>query len=252
MSDPEPGADGRADRGGGNRSSLTAFLTSGPALIGAFAALITAITGLIIGLNQIGVIGGDNGETTADTTTGGNDTTTTTTGSAAYFKAGTRPRGRVYFDGETMLVTATTPNLPLEWEAEIGEPLRDVHMSVRARRVSGAPSYGVGLICRKNDKNYYLLSVFSGGGYNIVKYTGGKPRSLARGSEGGSGDDEEDDVEARCVGSNPTSLTLVVDGDEVETVDDPEGIESGSVGIRVGTDEARVTVGLEDFVLRSL
>ena len=247
MSEPEPGADGRADR---NRGSLTAFLTSGPALIGAFAALITAITGLIIGLNQIGVIGGNNGETTNATTTAEDDTTTT--GAAAYFKAGTRPRGRVYFEGETMLVTATTPNLPLEWEAEIGEPLRDVYMSVRARRVSGAPSYGVGLICRKNDKNYYLLSVFSGGGYNIVKYTGGKPRSLRRGSGGGSKDDEEDDVEARCVGSNPTTLTLVVDGEEVDTVDDPEGIEGGSVGIRVGTDEARVTVGFDEFVLRSL
>jgi hypothetical protein len=35
-------------------------------------------------------------------------------------------------------------------------------------------------------------------------------------------------------------------------VQDPDGIESGIVGVRVGTDEARVTVGFDDFVLRSL
>jgi hypothetical protein len=252
MSEPEPGGDGRADRGGGNRSSLTAFLTSGPALIGAFAALITAITGLIIGLNEIGVIGGDNGETTADTTTAEDDTTTT--GAAAYFKPMTSHLGRVYFDGATMLVTAKEPNRPLVWPADIEEPLRDVRMSVRARWVSGAPSYGAGLICRyENPNNYYLLAVFSGGGYNVVRYTGGKPRSLDRESPESSDDsDDEDDIEARCVGDDPTSLTLIVDGDEVATVQDQDGIESGIVGIRVGTDEARVTVGFDDFVLRSL
>jgi hypothetical protein len=233
------------------------FLTSGPALIAAFATLITAITGLIIGLNQAGIIGGDNGESGDGTTAAETDTTatdTTTTGAAAYFREMTSPLGRVYFDGETMLVTAKEPNRPVVRPADIEEPLRDVRMSVRARWVSGAPSYGAGLICRyENANNYYLLAVFSGGGYNVVKYTGGKPRSLARESPESSDDgDDEDDIEARCVGDDPTSLTLIVDGEEVATVQDPDGIESGIVGIRVGTDEARVTVGFDDFVLRSL
>jgi hypothetical protein len=258
MSEPERGAGGGAERGASRRDSLTAFLTSGPALIGAFAALITAITGLIIGLNQIGVIGGDNGDADDGATPAATDTPPTTTeeatGAAAYFRPMTSPLGRVYFEDETMLVTATTPNRPLVRPADLEEPLRDVRMSVRARWVSGARSYGAGLICRyENANNYYLLAVFSGGGYNVVKYTGGKPRSLARESpESSDESDDEDDVEARCVGDDPTSLTLIVDGDEVATVQDPDGIESGVVGVRVGTDEARVTVGFEDFVLRSL
>ena len=220
------------------------FLTSGPALIGAFAALITAISGLIVGLNQAGYLGGDDD--------GGPDTDTTTVGAAAYFKPMTSPLGRVYFDGETMLVTATTPNIPLVRPADLEEPLRDVRMSVRATWVSGARSYGAGLICRYvNPNNYYLLAIFSGGGYNIVKYSGGKPRSLARGSpQDGEGD--EDDVEASCVGDDPTTLTLTVNGDQVATVKDPDGIESGVVGVRVGTDESRVTIAFDDLVLRSL
>ena len=250
MPEPENTAEGGAERDVGRRASLTAFLTSGPALIGAFAALITAITGLIVGLNHIGVIGGDDDDSGTETEEAAD---TTTTGAAAYFSPTRSPLGRLYFDGETMLVTATTPNRPLVRPADLEEPLRDVRMSVRVRWVSGARSYGAGLICRyENANNYYLLAVFSGGGFNVVRYRNGKPTSLARdGPESGESDDD-DDVEARCVGSDPTTLTLIVDGDELASVPDHDGIESGVVGVRVGTDEARVTVGFEEFVLRSL
>jgi hypothetical protein len=47
-------------------------------------------------------------------------------------------------------------------------------------------------------------------------------------------------------------LTLAVDGEEVRAVEDPNGIETGIVGIRVGTDEARVTLAFDDFVLERL
>jgi hypothetical protein len=249
MPEPEDTAEGGAERDASRRGSLTAFLTSGPALIGAFAALITAITGLIVGLNQIGVIGGDDDDSGSETEAAD----TTTTGAAAYFSPTTSPLGRLYFDGETMLVTATTPNRPLVRPADLEEPLGDVRMSVRARWVSGARSYGAGLICRyENANNYYLLAVFSGGGFNVVRYRNGKPTSLARGGPEGGESDDDDEVEARCVGSDPTNLTLIVDGDEVATVQDPDGIESGVIGVRVGTDEARVTVGFDEFVLRSL
>jgi hypothetical protein len=257
MSEPGTEADGAGDGdGAGNGSPGGSFLTSAPALIGAFAGLITAVTGLIVGLNQAGVIGGgdgggSNGGTAAMTKTSPSDGEGE--GSAAYFKPMTSPLGRVYFDGETMFITATTPNRPLVRPADLEEELGDVRMSVRARWVSGAQSYGAGLICRfVNPNNYYLLAIFSGGGYNVVKYTNGKPRSLARGPGGGDEGDDEDEFEARCEGDDPTTLTLAVDGEEVRAVEDPNGIETGIVGIRVGTDEARVTLAFDDFVLERL
>lgn len=232
------------------RSRTRSLLTSAPALIGGVAALITAITGLIVGLNQVGIIGGGDGGSPAGTTPT-DAAETTPAGAAAVFAPRTTPGGRVYFEGETMYVTATTPNRPLVVTADLEEPLRDVAMTVRARRISGAQSFGAGLICRyDNAKNYYLLAVLSGGHYNIVKYRAGKLIPLRRGSYEAGGD--ESSVEVVCVGDDPTSLTLRVDGEEVTTVRDPDGIESGVVGIRVGTDESRVTVGFDDFVLRSL
>jgi hypothetical protein len=236
-SDPEPG--------GG--FGISSFLSTAPRAIGSITALIGAVSGLLIALNKIGVLGDDGGEVT---------TTTTKMNGSGLFQAFNRPQGRVYFDGKTMYVKAAMRTHPLVVPADPEKSLQDVAMTVRVKWVSGATDYGVGLICRyRNNSEYYLLSVLTGGRYNIVKYrdVGGKPKptSLTKGIQFNDAvEDHANDLSARCVGDNPTRLTLMANDVELDSVDDPEGIESGNIGVRMGSYESVFTLSFDDFVLK--
>jgi hypothetical protein len=242
MDDPGEGPAPDAEAGGG----IVSFLTSLRGVVSTIAALVIAIGGLITALNQVGILGDDEEAVTTNTTT-----TETTT---ALFGPVTRPNGRVYFDGNVMYVRASSPGRPLLHLADRGEPLADVSMSARTVWVSGARDYGVGLVCRyENAANYYLLSVLSEGRYNIVRYRNGKGESLTRGIQTGYGPAEgANDVYAKCAGDDPATLTLTVNGRELATVRDGDGIGSGIIGVRVGSSESFVTLRFESFVLREL
>jgi hypothetical protein len=56
----------------------------------------------------------------------------------------------------------------------------------------------------------------------------------------------------RCVGDDPTTLTLEVNGSTVASVKDPTGLDGGNVGMRVGSGESTVTLRFQDFVLKYL
>jgi hypothetical protein len=232
-SDPEPG--------GG--FGISSFLSTAPRAIGSITALIGAVTGLLIALNKVGILDGDGG---------GGATTTTAMPGNRLFGEMTRPRGRVYFDDKTMYVKAAVPHEPFIALANLEEPLQDVKVSARARWVSGSTGYGVGLICRyESNSNYYLLAVLTGGRYNIVKYRDGKLISLSHGiQENSAVNDDANAVTARCVGDKPTRLTLEANGVTLGAVDDPDGIGSGNVGIRLGSNESFVTIGFDDFELK--
>jgi hypothetical protein len=227
------------DSGGGS------FWTSLPALLTASAVLIGAIVSAVVTLTK-----DDDGDAAAATTS---QTSTGTTGDR-FFRELTRPLGRVYFEGETMLVKASQPGRPLLVLAESDEAIADVRLGAHVEWVSGAKDYGVGFVCRYADAgNYYLLSVLSGGRYHIVRYRRGKPVSLTGGIQtSGAVDDTANDVFARCVGTDPVTLTLTVGGQQVATVRDADGIDGGNVGIRVGTSESVVTTSFRRFELRSL
>ena len=236
MSEGDSGPSG-TDSGGGS------FWTSLPALLTASAVLIGALVSAVVTLTNDG---------------GGSDivlpTTTTPPATGQHFAAMTRPLGRVYFEDDTMFVKALQPGRPLLVLAEADEALADVRLGARVEWVSGAKDYGVGFVCRYADAgNYYLLSVLSGGRYHIVRYRRGKPVSLTRGIQtSGAVEEAGNDVAARCVGSDPVSLTLTVGGRDIATARDTDGIERGNVGIRLGTSESVVTCSFRAFELRSL
>jgi hypothetical protein len=231
-----------AETGGG----LSAFLSSAPRVIGSITALIGAVTGLLIALNKTGVIGGDGDD--------GSTTPTETVEAAGMYGPLTRPIGRVYFDGKTMYVKAAMPGRPLVHLANLAQALGDVSMSARVQRVSGADDYGVGFICRyESPASYYLLAVLSGPRYNLVKYRDGKPISLSGGIKPtGAVSEGENTITAKCVGDEPTALTLQANGQTLGTAKDADGIESGNIGVRVGSSESFVTLRFDDFVLKYL
>lgn len=226
-----------SDSGGGS------FWTSLPALLTAAAVLIGAIVSAVATLRD------DDDDAGAATTA----PVTTPVEVAAPFAPFTRPWGRLYFEGETMFVKAAQAGRPLVALAEADTALADVRLDARIEWVSGARDYGVGFVCRYADAgNYYLLSVLSGGRYNVVRYRRGKPQSLTGMRTNAAIDAEANDLSARCVGSDPVVLTLVVDGRDIATARDEEGIDRGNVGVRVGTSESVVTCSFRDFELRSL
>jgi hypothetical protein len=186
---------------------------------------------------------GDDEESSDDTTTAEDE---------RLFRETQTPRGRVYFEEETMYVTALAPTLPMLALAEVEEPWSDVSVSARATWVSGARDSGFALVCRyQGPANFYLLGVLSGGRYNIAKRRDGRLSSLTGGAqEDGRIDDTENDVVATCEGDDPTTLTLSVNGEEIATRQDADGIEDGNVGIRVGSSEARVTYSFDDVTVR--
>jgi hypothetical protein len=245
MSEGDPGPE---DTGGSGGS----FWTSLPTLLTASAVFISAVVGAVVTLRSQG--DGDGGGGGGATTTQAADTTTTAqTGLSEHFVEATRPGGRNYFDGETMFVkvSSTRPVLVL---AEGDQSLQDVRMTVHAERTSGADDYGIGLICRyASPGNYYLLAVLNGSDYHIVRYRDGRAVSLTQGIQPSDAiDGDTYDIDARCVGSDPALLTLSVGGEEVASIQDPDGIEEGNVGIRVGTSESVVTCAFRDYTLRSL
>ena len=239
MTDAEPPSAPDDDSSG---SGLIAFLSSTPKMIGSITALIGAISGLLLALNKAGLLGGDNSEPPE------------TKPAQSLFSPMTRPVGRVYFDGTTMYVKAAQPRTPVLLLADQDKSLQDVAMSMSVKWMSGASDYGFSLLCRyRSARNYYLLGVLSGGRYNIGRYRDGNLTSLTRGIQHSDYlDDKENAVTARCVGDNPTTLTLQVNGRTVASVKDPSGLAGGNVGLRVGSGESTVTLGFEDFVLKYL
>jgi hypothetical protein len=226
------------DSGAGG--GLGSFLNSTRNVIGAITGLILAISGLLVALNKVGILdGGDGDEATTETRP---------------FGPITRPIGRVYFDGETMYVRAAQAGRPLLHLADLEKPLRDVALSARVSWVSGARDYGMSFVCRyDSSSNYYLLGVLSDGRYNIGRYRDGRLVSLTGGIQQSTEIDEDaNDITARCVGDDPTTLTLEVNGRTVAKEQDPNGIATGNVGIRAGSSESFVTFRFENVALSYL
>jgi hypothetical protein len=236
LTDADP-ASGPDDEASG--SGLSAFLSSTPRVIGSITALVGAISGLLIALNEVGLLGG-NGDSTKPAN--------------RLFSEMQRPVGRVYFDGTTMYVKAAQPRTPLLLLANQDKELQDVAMSAGVKWMSGASDYGYSLLCRyRNPRNYYLVALLSGGRYNIARYRNGVLTSLTRGIQQSNYiQDEENDVTVRCVGGDPTELTLEVNGKPVGSVKDRRGLKGGNIGMRVGSGESTVTLGFENFVLKYL
>ncbi|HYZ91773.1 MAG TPA: hypothetical protein VFA34_05185 [Actinomycetota bacterium] len=240
--DDLPPTDESPDAGSGG--GLGSFLNNTRNVIGAVTGLIVAVSGLLVALNKVGILGGDDD----------NGPKTETRPPATIFGPIKRPIGRVYFDGETMYVRAAQPGRPLVHLADLEKPLRDVSMSARVSWVSGASDYGMSFVCRyDNSQNYYLLAVLSGRRYNIARYRNGRVTSLTGGIQRSTKIAEEsNDVTARCVSHDPTTLSLEVNGRPVATKQDRDGIESGNVGIRAGSSESFVVFRFEDFQLKYL
>jgi hypothetical protein len=250
---------GRERREG--RSRTYDFLTSAPALLGGLAALITAVTGVIVVLRNDDGPGPSPPPPPAAATS---ETGTTPTEAVVGFTETDDPpigEGTVSVEGETVLLRArssdATGGSSLGVVSE-SSPVSDVSIGARARWESGAKDYGAGVICRyRGPREYYMFVVFSDGNYNVARYDPLKaqgPRwlkSLQLPEHLQTGRDFR--VQADCVGDDPTRLTLRVNGVEVWSRPDDDGIESGLVGIRGGTKEPDgVTIRFDGFVIDRL
>jgi hypothetical protein len=243
VSDPEPPSGPEDSETGW----LGAFLSSTPRVLGSVTALIGAVSGLIIALDKVGVIGGDGETATTQVTTGGAD-------AESLCAPGPRGTGDVRFEDGTMYVTAKKPRHGVRVLADQQNSLQEVELSARVKWESGADDWSFALVCRSEDsRNYYLLGVTSSGKYNIAKSRDGNLRPLTGLRRSDAIDSRENRVRVRCAGYRPTTLTLAVNGETLASIPDGnDDIESGNVGLRVGSTEDVVTCSFNDFLLTSL
>jgi hypothetical protein len=223
--------------GGGG---ITGFLTSLRGVIAAVATLVIAVSGLLTALRATGVLDGDD-EPTPTITTGedGSD----------LFRAAKRTIADVYFERATMYVKAKARGAPFVHLAELSDNLGDVALSGRLEGPLGA-DFGAGFVCRHQGAGtYYLLSILSESRFVILRYRGRERTVLARGASSAIRDGAND-VVARCLGERPTSLSLMVNGSTVASAQDAEGIASGAIGIRVGTNDPPATVRFDEVGYR--
>ena len=247
MADTEPplGSDNSDSSGG-----LSAFLNTTPKMISGVAALIGAVTGLVIALNKAGVLGSDNAASTVSTTqTGG-----TTTGSGtALFGAKTQGGGdgRVWVENGTLYINARERQHGVRVLADQENPPADVSLSSSVKWISGERDWSFSVLCRFQDsRNFYLLGVIPPKRlYNIAVYRAGRLRSLSGLRPSDAIRKDENTVTATCTGSDPTVLSLKVNGETVKTVYVPNGLDGGNVGVRAGSAVGPVTTAFDDLDL---
>jgi hypothetical protein len=235
MDDPSGDAPAGPDAGGG----FTGFLSSLRGVIAAIATLVIAVSGLITALRATGVLNGDDEPTPL---------ASTDERRSGLFRAVTRTKGDIYFEGDTMVVVAKRRDDPYLELAEGDTEYEDVSLSAR---IEGPDKdFGAGFVCRhRGGRTYYLLSIQSGGRFSIVRYRGGPGNALARGMSSAIRD-SANDVIARCLDDRPTTLSLTVNGSTVARAEDEDGIERGSIGVRVGTKQPHAAIRFDDVVLR--
>lgn len=242
--DPEPpaGSDD-SDSPTGGLSGFMGFMGSTPRVIGAITALIGALSGLLLALNKAGILG--NGGPTSSTPG-------TTTVAEPF-----GPNGQGGGDGDVELkdgalyVTANEPGHGVRVLADPESTSTSTTLTARARWVEGERDWSFALVCRfQGSRNFYLLGVIPiKHQYNIARYRDGRLTSLSglQRSDAIRGNDNR--VTARCIGKQPTTLTLKVNGETLPSVRDPNGLEYGNVGIRVGSSVGVVTCAFSELEL---
>lgn len=131
----------------------------------------------------------------------------------------------------------------------------DVRVEVEAHKLSGPDVNSYGVICRytvTNEKtNFYYFAVSSDGYEGIFKIENGEEKLLSAGKDMKQSSlvnlgTAMNRVRADCVGN---TLTLYVNGQQVESVTD-SSFSSGDVGLIAGSyDEVGVDIGFDNFLV---
>jgi hypothetical protein len=246
--DPEPpaGPDDSDSPSGG----LSGFLGSTPRVIGAVTALVGALSGLLLALNKAGILGDGGGGGASSTTTQTNGTTTTAAGPFGPDGQGGGD-GVVQLEDGTLYVTANEPGHGVRVLADPESTSTSTTLTARAKWVEGERDWSFALVCRfQGSKNFYLLGIIPiKHQYNIARYRDGRLTSLSGLRRSDSIRSNDNRVIARCFGKQPT-LTLKVNGETLPSVKDPNGLEYGNVGIRVGSSVGFVKCAFTELDLK--
>ena len=155
-----------------------------------------------------------------------------------------------YKDGQ-FEITVNEVNYDL-W-SNPGESFEDVKIEVDVTKQSGPENNRMGLQCRYQDRdNYYFALISSDGYYGIGKVFDGAQTMLP---ENGMQTTQTifagqaiNHIRFDCVG---TKLTLYVNGDYVDSVDDSD-ISVGDIGLLAGSfDEKGVTISFDNLLVLS-
>jgi hypothetical protein len=122
----------------------------------------------------------------------------------------------------------------------------DFVIGVQATKLSGPNNAYFGVSCRKTGNNYYTLAINGSGQYKIYKTVGGVINLLSSGENGAIRQGDQTNVlVGSCIG---TRLTLVVNGVEVISIQDPGPLFGSMIGLVIGTtSEPGIEVKFDNF-----
>ena len=150
-----------------------------------------------------------------------------------------------------LYVTANEPGHGVRVLADPESTSTSTTLTAHATWVSGERDWSFALVCRfQSSKNFYLLGVIPiKHMYNIARYRDGRLKSLSGLQRSDAIRSSDNRVTARCFGKQPTKLTLKVNGETLPHVEDPNGLEYGNVGLRVGSAVGVVTCAFSELEL---
>jgi hypothetical protein len=143
------------------------------------------------------------------------------------------------------------------WSNPDTETYQDVHMEVNVKNESGDTKAGFGIMCDQQtvDSNYYYFAIAADGTYVIGKSaTGTKDLFLTNNNDWGTSDLIAKNADAYHIGADCShgTLTLYVDGKQVDSATDTS-YQDGGVGLFLWSgDTPSGAVTYDDFVMTSL
>jgi len=169
-------------------------------------------------------------------------------GSATAYQSGDEPSARsTTGDGQLRLLFRRNLDIykvlpPAAPEHDRIQSVRDVHLSIEARFLAGAPEDEFGLVCRHHglDADTYLGAVAADGTWGIYRATLGSKRGpyvrrpLVTGREPGLSGTPSPDAVHRigldCVGGTLTTIRLHLNGREIGRATDTDGLGPANAG----------------------
>ena len=145
------------------------------------------------------------------------------------------------------------------WTTPDSEEYEDIHMEVTVINNNTDSNTSFGFLCNQqsDDDSFYYLVVTPNGQYVIAKAAAGKDDVfLTNNDEWGYSDRINQDAASYRVGADcgvDGTLTLYVDGEEIDSVTDPS-YSSGGVGLMTwsGDGSSNANVSFDDFLMADL
>ena len=205
------------------------------------------------------VTGGDGGEDpTGPTSTPSPRVILSDDFSSAQWGTGTDADSAVEYTNGALQMIVYTPNY-FVWSTPNDEDYRNIHMEVTAINNGSDSTTSFGLMCNQQvgvDNSFYYFAIAPTGEYAIVKATAGESDViLTNNAQWGVSDLIAENAASYRIGADcgNGTLTLYVDGRQIDTVSDASYVDGGiALFVSSGQEVVTSNISFDDFLMTEL